>query len=126
MAERLSWSSPVDIPTINVKLKRNFEIIDAGLVLAIPGGTPNPITSDGPINMASQSTLLLVDTTAGAVTLTLPLAGSVPGYRVLAKIIDGVDSVTLVASGADTIDGAASVQTFTEVELVSAGAWVEI
>jgi hypothetical protein len=53
--------------------------------------------------------LLLVDTTSGAVTVNLPVAGTVLGRRFTVKKTNaGANNVTLDGSGSETIDGAAT------------------
>jgi hypothetical protein len=51
--------------------------------------------------------LLRVDTTGGAVAITLPLANTVPGQVFTIKNI-GTNTVTVNRAGTDTIDGATS------------------
>jgi hypothetical protein len=127
MAEKLSWPSPDTLPVVNVQLKRRFDIIDAGLVLTVVVSGPSPVTSDGPVAMPTQQTLVLCDTTAGGFTLTLPIAASVIGSRVVVQVVAGVGLVTLAAAGAELIGGASSVVFNTETELVSIGTgWREL
>lgn len=56
--------------------------------------------------------VVLVDATAGAVTLTLPAANTMLGRVVTVKKLDAVNNVVLDGAGAETIDGAAT-QTLT-------------
>lgn len=57
----------------------------------------------------------LVDATAGAVTVNLPAAAAAKGRIVGVKKIDaGGNAVTLDGSGAETIDGAATLATTTQ------------
>lgn len=52
---------------------------------------------------------VLVDATAGAITMTLPAAADASGMVVSVKKIDGsVNAVTIDGNGAETIDGAAT------------------
>lgn len=54
--------------------------------------------------------LVLVDATAGAVTITLPPVASSLGQRVVIKKIDSsVNAVTVDGSGSEEIDGATTV-----------------
>lgn len=53
-------------------------------------------------------TLVVVDTTAGSVTLTLPTAASAIGHRVDIKKVTSAHTLTVDADGAETIDGAAT------------------
>lgn len=50
-----------------------------------------------------------VDCTAGAITMTLPLASSCPGRQIFfTKIDSGANAVTVAANGSDLIQGSAS------------------
>lgn len=58
-------------------------------------------------DIASTDGLVLVDATAGAVTMTLPLAASVPGRVFAVKKVDASgNAVTVDGNGSETIDGA--------------------
>lgn len=56
-------------------------------------------------------TLILCDATSGAFTITLPVAGSQNGSRILIvkKVDNSVNAVTVSRAGSDTIDGATTV-----------------
>lgn len=55
----------------------------------------------------SSDRYVRVDATAGAVTVTLPAAVSVPGHVLHVKKVDAsANAVTVDAAGAETIDGA--------------------
>jgi hypothetical protein len=56
---------------------------------------------------AGKETVLLVNTSGGAITITLPPAASNEGLCLYIKDIDsGVNAVTIDGNGAETIDGA--------------------
>ena len=58
---------------------------------------------------ASLNQIILVDTSAGPVIVTLPEAHVVPGYRYIIKKIDTTaNEVTVAASSIDLIDGETS------------------
>lgn len=52
--------------------------------------------------------VVLVDTSGGSVTVTLPLASQHPNKRVDVKKMTAANTCTVARSGSDTIDGAAS------------------
>ncbi len=70
-------------------------------------GTYRSVTATG--NVVSGDYLLICDSTAGAITLTLPPAALVPG-RIYAfkRINSGGGSVTIDGYASETIDGAAT------------------
>ena len=53
--------------------------------------------------------LVLVDTTSGSVTVTLPTALGRKGRRFTVKKLIAANTLTLAGAGSDTIDGAATV-----------------
>jgi hypothetical protein len=63
--------------------------------------------------------LVLGDTTAGNVTVTLPQARTVPGFRVEVKKLVATNTLTLAANGSETIDGGASVAWSTQYQSYS-------
>lgn len=60
---------------------------------------------------------LLVDTTTGSVTLTLPLAASVRGQWLVIKKLVAANTLTVQGSGADLVDGVASVAWTSQYEV---------
>lgn len=71
------------------------------------------VTATGAV--AKTDYLVLVNATAGAVTLTLPTAASSAGRQLVIKKIDAsVNAVTLDGAGTETIDGAATKATTTQ------------
>jgi hypothetical protein len=50
----------------------------------------------------------LVDTTGGTVTMTLPLASTVPGKKFTFKKLVAANTLTVSATSPNTIDGAAT------------------
>jgi len=87
-----------------------------------PASAPPPLQSNGwlvpfqaiattPYTLTAQDGVLYVDATAGAATVNLPLAASVPaGTRFAVKKSDASgNAVTLTRAGADTIDGGTTV-----------------
>lgn len=107
-----------------------------GQVLGVSGGAPawtsNPTlatsTKTTSYTIGASDTVILADATSNSVTITLPLASGLAGYRFYIKRIDNsVNSCTVARSGSDTIDGMASFtidQQYTAIMLVSNGsAW---
>jgi len=59
--------------------------------------------------ITGSDTVIFADATSGNVTITLPLASGLPGYRFYVKRIDGsANSVTVQRTNSDTIDGQTS------------------
>lgn len=73
-------------------------------------------------------TTVLVDTSAGNVTLTLPPAADVAGYTLKIKKMTAANTLTIDGNGAETIDGAATLAVTVQYEsntLESTGtAWI--
>ena len=64
--------------------------------------------------------LVRVDATAGAVTVTLPAASSVPGRQIYLKKIDAsANAAILAGAGTDLIDGSATRSTTTQYGLIA-------
>lgn len=109
----------------------------SGQVLGVAGGIPswqanNPAlatsTKTSSYTMTSTDTVIFANALTNSVTITLPTAASLPGYRFYIKRIDGsVNPCAVMRSGSDTIDGQTSFtidQQYTAVMLVSNGsAW---
>ena len=75
-------------------------------------------TVSGPITLADD--LVLVDASAGPVTMTLPTAASALGRAFNVKKIDAIAyPVTLAGSGSDTIDGGATVVIVNQYESIT-------
>ena len=56
-------------------------------------------------NLSSTDGTVLVDTTAGAVTVTLPFAREYPGMRIYVRRDAGTNNATLAARSGDTVLG---------------------
>jgi hypothetical protein len=90
--------------------------------------TFNTATKTTNYTITGNDTVIFADATSGNVTITLPLASGLPGYRFYVKRIDdSANTVTIQRSSNDTIDGETShtldVQ-YMSVTLVSNGsAW---
>jgi hypothetical protein len=89
-----------------------------GNVLKVASGLPSWGTVNGTFTTGTQTTnytvtstdtVVFADATGGNVTITLPAASGVTGYRFYVKRIDGsANTVTIARSGSDTIDGMTS------------------
>jgi hypothetical protein len=108
-----------------------------GQVLGVSDGAPAwqantptfaTATKTSSYTISTNDTVIFADATSGTVTITLPTAASLPGYRFYVKRIDGSGNNCSVArSGGDTIDGQTSIAItvqYTSLTLVSNGsAW---
>lgn len=75
--------------------------------VAAPVFTTNTQTTS--YTVTSADTVVFADATSGNVTITLPAASGLAGYRFYVKRIDGsAHTVTIARSGSDTIDGMTS------------------
>lgn len=89
-----------------------------GSILKVASGLPSWGTTNGTFTTGTQTsnytitntdTVVFADATSANVTITLPAASGVAGYRFYIKRVDGsAHTVTVARSGSDTIDGAAS------------------
>lgn len=122
--ERQRWapSPALDGPT-NAQLRRRVEVLDTADRVDVQS-----VTATATLAITFPLTLVLVDTTAGNVTLTLPPALTVPGFRLEVKKMTAANTVTLDAHASETIDGAATLAFSTAYQsyrLVSTGTqWV--
>lgn len=95
---------------------RAFDTQDAA-VTAAARTTVRAVTADDAANLSDD--LLVVDATAGAVTIALPAAAGAFGAAFAVKKVDASgNAVTIDANGAETIDGAATVSISTQWETV--------
>ena len=79
---------------------------------------PISITADYTIR-TEEDRIILVDATAGVVTITLPPADSADEVEYVVKKTDvSANAVTLATPGAETIDGAATVVLASQFNLV--------
>jgi hypothetical protein len=89
-----------------------------GSVLKVASGLPSWGTTNGTFTTGTQTsnytitntdTVVFADATSANVTITLPTASGMTGYRFYIKRVDSsAHTVTISRSGSDTIDGAAS------------------
>jgi hypothetical protein len=89
-------------------------------------GSFNTATKTSSYTVSSSDTVVFADATSASVTVTLPAASGLAGYRFYIKRIDASSSntVTIARSGSDTIDGMTSFtldQQYTAIGVVSNG-----
>ena len=107
----------------------------AGKTLRVASGLPawsdatfTTSTKTSNYTIGATDTVIFANATSGNVTITLPVASGVSGYRFYVKRIDNSGNTCAVArSGSDTIDGLTSITLdaqYTSLTLVSDGsAW---
>lgn len=92
-------------------------VLGAGLEVSTKTATTYTVTS--------SDTVIIADATSNSITITLPLASSLPGYRYYIKRKDSTgNTVTIARTSSDTIDGATSQtlnQQYTSATIVSDG-----
>lgn len=127
--ERATW---VTVPFVSIKdrgldmlntrLARNFDLVDTSTRVQTL-----PANATATLSLTWPDTLVLVDSTSGSVTLTLPPAATVPGFRLQVKKTVAANTVTLDAHSTETIDGATTLAWTTQWQsytIVAAnGAW---
>lgn len=102
-------------------MRRAFEVFTTSDRLDV-----QTVSATGNLALTWPLSLVLVDTTAGNVTLTLPAPQTVPGYRVEVKKQVAANTVTL--SSAANIDGSGTLAWSTQYQSFSvvstSGTWV--
>lgn len=73
-------------------------------------------SATGDITLTGSPAFITADTTAGSVTLTLPPAASVTGYRAEVKKIAAANTLTVEGNGSETIDGSANLAWTTQYQ----------
>jgi hypothetical protein len=101
--ERQRWKPAESLDALNAQLRRVVEVFDNAFRYHVIR-----ITATGRLTLTYPLSLVLIDTTSGNVTLTLPDAQTVAGYRIDAKKLVAANSITIDTTGSDTIDGASS------------------
>lgn len=102
-----------DVPSDGrLRLKGDLEVTGSILGASSGGlGTYVTITNAGsPYAVASGVAFIDVDSTAGAVQVTVPLANSEAARVLVVRVKAGTNATTVVRSGADTVGGATSLQ----------------
>lgn len=105
MRERPIWLAVSEFPAAaNARLTRLFDLCANADVTAIVSRA-----ASAALELSQPLTLVLVDATAGAVTITLPRAQDAIGCTVVIKRKAGANTVTLAAASGQSIDSSASV-----------------
>ena len=120
--ERQTWAQFPALGAANARLARHIEVFDRAARVDVQA-----LAASATLAPTYPHTLYLVTTSGGSVTLTLPPARTVPGFRLDAKKLTAANTMTLDGAGSETIDGAATLAVTTQwesVTLVSDGtAW---
>ena len=95
---------------------------------ADPAATYATATKTSSYTVGASDAVIFANATSGSVTITLPVASGLTGYRFYIKRVDGsTNTCTIARSGTDTIDGLTSLtidQQYTSLLVVSDGsAW---
>lgn len=105
MAENATWSPVGGWGLLNGRLARVVDLLRQGQRYST-----QRVTGNTTLSVLSTAQAVLVDTTAGSVTITLPPAADAVGrLPVTIKKVVAANTLTVAADGGDTIDGAASV-----------------
>jgi hypothetical protein len=115
-----TYSLGGDIVTVNLLTR----------AISLQGSAQLPCrTVSSDITVAAEDYTLVVDSSAGVRTITLPAASALTG-RVLNIKRQGANTVNVVADGADTIDGTGTVAIATNQQTVTiqstGSAWVRL
>ena len=101
--ERQRWVIAPDVAGINTRLRRTVEVLDQSARYDV-----QTISATATLGLTYPATLVLGDTTAGNITVTLPAARTVPGFRVEIKKLVAANTLTVDGNGSETIDGSAT------------------
>jgi hypothetical protein len=116
--ERQRWTPALDWAPANAQLKRTVEVLDTSARVDV-----RRVSASATLAPTFPHTLVVVDTTAGNVTVTLPNPATVPGFRFEVKKTVAANACTLSSSA--NIDGAATLAWTTRYQsysLISDGA----
>lgn len=110
--ERQSWRPVFSWDGLTAIMRRAFEVFTTSDRLDV-----QTVSATADLALTWPMSLVLVDTSGGNVTLTLPSPQTVPGFRVEVKKQTAANTLT-VASAAN-IDGAATVAWTTQYDSTS-------
>lgn len=88
--ERQRWAPTDSVDAMNARLRRTVEVLDESVRVDVQN-----LTVTGTVGLTYPDTLLVVSTAGGAVTLTLPVASTVPGFRVTVLKQTGASALTV-------------------------------
>lgn len=97
--ERLAWVPVQSFDQLNAQMRR---VVDVTVPSA--RAATQTVTSSGPLALTYPQTVVLADSTAGSLVLTLPPAQSVPGFWVQVKKVAAANTVTINPNGSELID----------------------
>lgn len=88
------------------------------------------VFTDSPYTVLATDNMILVDTTGGNITVSLPAKATSVGRELTIKHIAAANTTTIDGSGAETIDGAATLALTTQyssrtITCNSAGWWIK-
>lgn len=119
--ERLAWIRTSAWPALNAWMQRAIDVLtgsDRWATIAV-SSTSNLVVT-WPLSLVG------VNTSGGAVSLTLPRAADVSGFEIAIKRTAGASTLTMLAAVGDTIDGSGSL-TSNAVRLISTGSsWIAV
>lgn len=101
--ERQRWVPATTMTQANAQLRRTVEVLDTSARYDVQSAN-----ATATLALTFPCTLVLVDTSGGNVTLTLPASRTVPGFRVEVKKLTAPNTLTLDGDSSETIDGAAT------------------
>jgi hypothetical protein len=101
--ERMAWQPVGAWAMLNARLRRLWEMTESSTRFSVV-----PVNASQVIDPAWPLALYQVDTSGGSVTLTLPMAAAVVGYRLEVKKMTAANTLTLDGHASETIDGAAT------------------
>ena len=116
--ERQRWTPALDWAPANAQLRRTVEVLDTSARVDV-----RRLSASATLAPTFPHTLVVVDTTSGNVTVTLPAPATVPGFRFEVKKTVAANTLTLSSSA--NIDGAATLAFTTQFQsysLISDGA----
>lgn len=87
--ERQNWVPATTLTDANARLRRTVEVLDTSVRYAVL-----PATATTTLALTWPMTIVEGDTSGGAVTLTLPAANTVPGFRVDVVKVTGANALT--------------------------------
>lgn len=106
MAGLPQWSIPTSLPDVQAVVRVLRDLM-AKLGRTPTWGDHRTVTTA--TTVVDSDDLILVDTTSGSVTVTLPSAVGRRGRKFACKKLIAANTMTLAGAGSETIDGAATV-----------------
>ncbi len=109
--ERMSWTRAFDWAVLNQRLTRLWDMTESSTRV-----DQKVVTATGTLTLAWPVTTVRATTSGGSVTLTLPPAQTVIGYRVTVKKMTAASTLTLDGNDSETIDGSATLAWTTQYQ----------